>query len=152
MTEIEIVERPASLVVGRPVLARFQDLGTLVPAAWQALAGSLGPGDTGPFAELSVELVDGRYHETVGALVPLREDGAVRVPGTVGSFVRGGRWAQAAHDGPRHAIAETFGRLLARVAEQGERAGPYKLDVGYRFDGGPERHVLAVDILPDPPP
>lgn len=151
MTEIELVERPPALVVGLPVLARFADLGTLVPAAWRSLAGALGGRRPGTLAELSVDLGDGRYHETVGVLLELGDAGAVRLPGAVGSLVPGGRWAQVPHEGPASAIADTFGRLLAWVEEQGEHAGPHKLDAGYRLDGAPERHLLAVCLRAAPP-
>ncbi|WP_152189055.1 hypothetical protein [Georgenia satyanarayanai] len=149
MREIEIVDRAPVLVVGMPVLAGFHELGTLVPAAWRALSRSLGDDDR-PLAELSVDLGDGRYHETVGVLVPLEDAARVRVPGAVGSLVPGGAWAQMVHDGPVHTIAETFGRLLAWAAEQGARPGPHKLDVGYRLDGAAERHTLAVELSPAP--
>lgn len=147
MTDIEIVERPPAVVIGLPVLAPFRDLGTLVPAEWQALAGHLGDDQqSAPLAELSVDLGDGRYHETVGLLVDLEDGPPAGLPGAVRSLVPGGRWVQAHHDGPAGTIAETFGRLLAWATAHGERAGAHKLDVGYRLDGTAEHHVLAVEL------
>lgn len=146
---IEIVQRPTAFLVGLPVIGRFDELGTLVPAAWDALPEAIegttvSPG--GPFAELSVELGRGRYHETVGVLVEDTGGDVPRLPGAVVGVVPGGRWVQVTHEGPRKTIAATFGRLLEWIEERGHHAGDHKLDTGYRLDAAPETHVLAVQL------
>jgi len=146
-TEIEVVQRPTAFLVGLPVIGRFDELGTLVPAAWDALRDAVaGTGLSGPFAELSVELGQGRYHETLGVLVEDTGGDLPQVPGAVVGVVPAGRWVQVTHEGPREAIAATFGRLLEWLEESGHQAGEHKLDTGYRLDGAPETHVVAVQL------
>lgn len=143
---ITVVEREPAVVVGIPVTGTFADLGRLVPAAWRRLSDALD--GTGPeeLAEVSVDLGDGHYHETVGRLTRVDDRDSRWPAAAVHTLVPGGRWAQTSHDGPSGTIAETFGRLLEWVTQQGASAGPHKLDVGYRLDGGTESHVLAVQL------
>lgn len=145
--EIVVVKRAPAVVVGVPVIGTFADLGRLVPAAWRRLGDVLGGTGHEELAEVSVDLGDGRYHETVGLLTGLGAPDSPGLAGAVRTMVPGGPWAQLAHDGPPGAIAESFGRLLEWVTQQGSHAGPHKLDVGYRLDGRPETHVLAVQLM-----
>ncbi len=143
MTEIEIVERPPALVLGVPVIGEFADLARLVPDAWRTVRRRTGT--TGQeLAEVSVDLGDGRYHETVGLLVDATDE--VPPAGMVGTLVPGGAWVQTRHDDAADRIAGTFGRLLDWLAAHDRDAGPHKLDMGYRLDGGTEHHVLAVQL------
>lgn len=146
VTDIELVERGPAVVVGVPVVGAFADLGRLVPEAWGRLRSSLDGGPDHTLAEVSVDLGDGRYHETVGALVGVPEVADLRIPGTVYSYVPSGRWAQTIHDGPTHAIADSFGRLLDWIASGHGEPGRHKLDIGYTVDSSEGPHLLAVRL------
>ncbi|HLV04405.1 GyrI-like domain-containing protein [uncultured Georgenia sp.] len=146
MTDIEMVERGPAVIVGVPVIGTFAELGRLVPEAWRRLHDRVGQDSDLTLAEVSVDLGDGRYHETLGALTGAREARRLHIPGCVCSYVPGGRWVQTIHEGPERAIADTFGRLLDRIAADGGQPGPHKLDIGYTVDGEGGPHLLAVQL------
>ncbi|MFK4728831.1 GyrI-like domain-containing protein [Agromyces mediolanus] len=140
MTVVELVRMPPRLVIGVPVLAPFDRLSTLVPAAWTRAFAEFA-GDGRPFAEASTR-VGGQYHEVVGVLAALdaRRDGFVH------ALVPGGEYAYLEHRGPRAGIAGAFGEIEDWLRAAGRTAGAAKLDVGYRADGSDQAHELFVSL------
>ena len=141
---MQIVRREPVVVIGLPVVAPFQDLSTLVPAAWREIFDRRAElpssgGDT--FAEASYHLGEGRYHEVVGVAVPVQTP--VSGQWTV-AHVPAGSWAHCRHTGPVEQIGETFGAIEQWLREQGRTVGGMKLDVGYRADAEPQVHELYV--------
>ncbi|WP_432493006.1 hypothetical protein [Kineococcus auxinigenes] len=145
-TDVRVVRREQTVVVGFPVVGPFAELGALVPAAWQrvfARRDELPQPVDGAFAELSCYLGDGAYHEVVGVALPRPP----RVPGSwVVAVAPEGEYAHHRHEGPVEAIGEGFGVLLDAVRAQGRTPGGVKLDVGYRADGRPGPHDLYVHL------
>ncbi|WP_395245297.1 hypothetical protein ACGGZK_05690 [Agromyces sp. MMS24-K17] len=139
LSEISIVRRRPAVVIGVPVLARFDELSELVPLAWAEAFRRF----DGPLAEASTRVGD-RYHEVVGLLgeVDAQVDGAVH------ALVPAGEYATATHRGDRVSIAESFGRIESWIAAQGREVGAGKLDVGYLRDGSERAHDLYVSIRP----
>ncbi|MFY1652121.1 GyrI-like domain-containing protein [Solwaraspora sp. WMMB762] len=143
---MQIVSREPVVVVGLPVVAPFQDLSTLVPAAWRQLfdrCADLPPSAGGTFAEASYHLGEGRYHEVVGVAVPPQTP----ISGQwAAAHVPAGDWAYCRHSGPVEQIGETFGAIEQWLREQGRTVGDMKLDLGYRADAQPQVHDLYVHV------
>lgn len=137
---VELVRMPHHIVIGIPVLARFDRLATLVPAAWATAFGSL-PRDGRVFAEASVRLGD-EYHEVVGVLAGDDE----RIDGFVHAVVPGGEYGYMRHEGSRVDIAASFGQIEAWLRSSGRQPGAAKLDIGYRADGTDTVHDLFVSL------
>lgn len=144
---MDIVERPATVVAGIPVVAPFDQLGTAVPQAWRELFArrdSLPAPSDGAYAEASFGLADGRYHETVGVVL---EDHDLRVIGAWSAvYLPAGPFVHHRHDGPVTGIADGFGAIYGWAAGRGLTLGAIKLDVGYTLDGSPRAHDLYVDV------
>ena len=141
---MRIVQREAVVVVSLPVVGAFQDLSSLVPAAWKQLLArrtELPATLDGTFAEASYHLGGGRYHEVVGAAVSV--DTPIIGQWTV-AHVPAGEWAHARHTGPVEQIGDTFGAIESWLRDQHRSAGGMKLDLGYRADSLPEVHDLYV--------
>ncbi|MGX5695472.1 hypothetical protein ACWKWP_04670 [Agromyces soli] len=136
---MEIVVRRPSLVIGIPVLGRFDELGRLVPEAWASAFASL----DGTFAEVSTRVGDG-YHEVVGVLSELDTN----IDGYVHGYVPGGEYVREAHRGERAMIAESFGRIEVWARSRGREVGAVKLDIGYHADGSDLVHELYVGLRP----
>ncbi|MGY2003723.1 GyrI-like domain-containing protein [Blastococcus sp. SYSU DS1024] len=143
---MEIVERAESFVLGTGVEARFDELATAVPAAWQevfARRDELPAPSAGGFAETSRHLGDGRYRETVGVLL----DAPLAVPGgMVVTPAPAGRYVHHRHDGAVEEIAAGFQEIYDWAATRDLRLGDVKLDVGYTADGIPQPHDLYIVV------
>jgi predicted transcriptional regulator YdeE len=144
---MRIVQLDATVVVGVPVTARFDELSRLVPAAWQQFflhCNELPQPDDGLFAEASFSLGGGLYHETVG--VPLRGDVRVQGPWSL-ALVPAGRFVAHRFEGPVENIGQGFQEIYdwARTEELG--LGSYKLDVGYTVGGSTRPHDLYIDVI-----
>ncbi|WP_432487352.1 hypothetical protein [Kineococcus sp. SYSU DK018] len=144
---MRFVERDQVVVVGLPVVGTFDQLGALVPAAWERVLSRRHelPRPEGGYAELSTYLGDGTYHEVVGVPLP-------RPPQRPGRWVvavaPAGLHAHHRYEGPVRGIGEGFGALHEWVRAQGRTPGDLKLDVGYAADGAEGPHDLHVDLLP----
>lgn len=144
---MKIERLDATVVVGIPVTARFDELSTLVPAAWQqffARHDALPQPADGRFAEASFSLGDGRYHETVG--VPMRGDLRVQGPWSL-ALVPAGRFVSHRFDGPVEDIGQGFQEIYDWAGAEGVELGDCKLDVGYSADLSPGPHDLYIDVL-----
>ena len=143
---MQIVRREPLVVIGIPVVAPFQDLSALVPAAWRELfdrCGELPSSGDGTFAEVSYYLGEGRYHEVVGMAVPAQTPMSGQ---WALAHVPAGNWAHCRHTGPVEEIGETFGAIEQWLREQGQTVGGMKLDLGYRADDRPQVHELHVHV------
>lgn len=140
---MRLTDLPERSLTGITVECRFDELSTHVPAAWRRLSDAHPP-DGAAYAELSTELGDGRYREVLGLLGPDETLDPTLAPRTV--TVPAGSWVTTVHDGPEHAIAETFGEMLAWAAARGLEPTGEKLDVGYRLDGTAGPHELGVRV------
>lgn len=138
---------PLSAVVGIPVVARFDELSTLVPAAWRRLA-EIAELRHEVFVELSTDLGDGHYHEVLGLLREVDSAQDLPLPASVAVLVPPGEWLSARHEGPVEAIGDTFGELIDAARRAGRRPSGEKLDIGYRLDGAAESHELRIRVLP----
>lgn len=136
---MEIVVRRPSLVIGFPVLGRFDELSRLVPDAWASAFTRL----DGPFAEVSTRVGDG-YHEVVGVLGGVDAN----IDGYVHACVPAGEYVREVHRGERAMIAESFGRIEAWARSRGREVGAVKLDIGYQADGSDLVHELYVALVP----
>src|SRR5690606_34689049 len=138
---MRLTDLPERSLTGITVECRFDELSTHVPAAWRRLSDAHPP-DGAAYAELSTELGDGRSREVLWLRGPDQTLGPARPPRTVPA----GSWVTTVHDGPEHAIAETFGEMLAWAAACGLEPTGEKLDVGYRLDGTAGPHELGVRV------
>jgi predicted transcriptional regulator YdeE len=144
---MQIVQLDATVVVGVPVTARFDELGRLVPAAWQQLfqrCDELPQPDDGLFAEASFSLGDGLYHETVG--VPLKGDVRVQGPWSL-ALIPAGRFVVHRFTGSVENIGLGFQEIYDWASTEGLGLGSYKLDVGYTAGGSTRPHGLHIDII-----
>lgn len=137
---IEIVQQPAHVVIGVPVLAPFDRLSALVPEAWTTAFERL-QGEGRVFAEASVRIGD-EYHEVVGVLARTDE----RIDGLVHALVPGGDYGHVRYEGPAAGIAAAFGEIEAWLHSTGRRPGAAKLDIGYTPDGTDTVHDLFVSL------
>ena len=143
---MRIVQREAVVVVGLPIVGAFRDLSHLVPAAWPrifARKAELPTTSDGTYAEASYYLGGGRYHEVIGAAVPV--DTPISGQWTV-AHVPAGEWAYARHTGPAEQIGDTFGAIESWLRDQQRSVGGMKLDLGYRADSLPGVHDLYVHV------
>jgi predicted transcriptional regulator YdeE len=143
---VEVVQRPEATVLGVEVVAAFDELGVLVPAAWEQVFARVAQLPVPPphrFAEASRHLGEGRYRETVGVLV----GGPVEVPdGMVLTTLPAGRYVRHRHTGPVETIADGFRAAHEWAGQHGLQVGDVKLDVGYAADGTTGPHELFVDV------
>ncbi|MCU1379175.1 MAG: hypothetical protein JWN29_2158 [Acidimicrobiales bacterium] len=145
---MELVDRPAIEVIGLQVDAAFDDLATVVPAAWAQLFERADAiiGRTGTtFLELSTDLGNGRYRELVGAQVV---GGTPPPAGMLAELVYEARWVHELHHGPLEDIGATFALMLDFLADQGLHADGVKLDVGYGADGPHDLYVRLAGPTP----
>ena len=144
---MRIAQLDATIVVGVPVTARFDELSRLVPAAWQRFflhCHELPQPDDGLFAEVSFALGDGLYHETVG--VPLRGEVRVHGPWSI-ALVPAGRFVAHRFEGPVESIGQGFQEIYDWARTEGLDLGSHKLDIGYTVDGSISPHDLYIDVV-----
>jgi predicted transcriptional regulator YdeE len=150
MSQVEIVPRTETVVVGLEVVASFAELAIRVPNAWRELFSrreELPPPPDGRFAEASAELGAGRYRETVG--VPLGAAPASPLPaGMALGRLPAGEYAHHRHEGPVTDIGSGFAVIYAWAAERAIALGGLKLDVGYAPGGQAGPHDLFIDVRP----
>ncbi|WP_430333429.1 effector binding domain-containing protein [Rhodococcus sp. ACT016] len=132
---MQIVERPATTIVGIEVVAPFDELAVVVPQAWARVFARRSDLLTGPddvFVEFSTDLGDGVYRELLGVVVEALP--ASLPEGWTIAKAPAGRYLHHPHRGDEAAIGDSFA-FMYRWAEVNElRPGAYKLDVGYRPD------------------
>lgn len=142
--DIRKVELPETHVAGIVVIAGFDDLWTLVPAAWkQIFARKESDLPDQRFAGASLTTGDGLYRETVGFVI---EPDALPLPGFSRAILPAGSYIHCRHFGPAVNIADTFAAMYRFAEDEGLSLGNFKLDIGYSSSGEEVLHDLYVDI------
>lgn len=141
---ISRVELPETHLAGIEVIASFDELWELVPAAWKQLfAREEADLPHTRFAEISHAQGDGRYQETVGFLI---EPSAPLLPGLSRAIIPAGPYIHCRHLGPAVSIADTFGAMHRFAVDEDLTVGKHKLDIGYTSSGEEVSHDLYVSI------
>lgn len=142
---IDTIELPELLAIGIEVVAPWQELPRVIPAAWTRLFET----DTGAssFLEVSISRENGIYRELVGYLAARKTEVP---PGMIRYAIPPGRYLRLIHDGPLVEIAGGFEKLYAHAAVAGLKATDFKLDFGYLVGLPPGRHELHVRLEPEP--
>lgn len=143
---MKIVEIPATTVVGLEVKASLRGLWRAMPRAWDELfsrAEELGPRLNASYVDVSVEVVDGIYHQVVGREV----ERADRVPeGMVALALPAMRCLHELHDGSVTQIIDTFDAMYAWARRNRIIAGDFKLDRGYTPGFREKAHDLYIEV------
>ena len=148
---MEITNKDRMWVVGMPITAPWDDLWVEMPKAWKRffdrhaeITDVVGDG----YMDVSLRQDDDQYLQLVGAevaevgFVPQNMQ-AIEIPAQSYIHYR--------HNGAVSDIAGSFGRMYDWAERRGERAGTFKIDVGYSAGGDERDHDLFVGLLPETP-
>jgi predicted transcriptional regulator YdeE len=148
---MKIVEKGSFFAIGVMVKAEWRELWTEMPKAWRNFMAR--PGDIGArlgdsFADISLEVTEGRYTQFICAPVARVED----VPdGMTAIEIPAGRYVHHCHVGPLAGIANSFGEIYDWARTNGHDTDEFKLDFGYTRGGDKPAHDLYVALAPVKP-
>ncbi|TCL65714.1 GyrI-like domain-containing protein [Rhizobium sp. BK251] len=150
---IEVVHRAELTVVGILVDGYWNDLPSIVPAAWRSLFSRVREipiaEDPPRYVEVSFERSSNLFHEMVAVVAP---PDSVAPHGMHRVTIPRNRYLHVSYNGPLVGIADQFQAIYDHASRTGIAATNVKLDFGYDPQFSPGGHELFVGLADFDPP